>query len=81
MYVVVVQDELMVVKNVVQCDTLSKVAEVLDVLNPDMDSSSIISGQNSSLTYHSDGYSNTYSIMKLETSMDYIEDEYSVYNV
>lgn len=70
MYVVVVQDENFVVEKVIECDTMRIVQDVLETLEPDMDSEYLICGESSVLTFFnsSSGSNHTYSFLKLDNA-------------
>lgn len=70
MYCITVQNQYSVVTNCIQCNTMKEVQDVLDELEPDMDSEYLISGEASLLTFGD----YTYSFRKLETANQYIGD-------
>lgn len=63
MYAVIIQDEHLVVKNIYRCRNMVEVQEVLEELEPSMDSEYLVSGEASTLTF----YNKTYSVRKLES--------------
>lgn len=70
MFVVVVQDDNLIVDKVIKCDTMVEVQSTLEALEPDMDSEYLIVGKISNVTfYNSDTNTNyTYSFLKLENA-------------
>lgn len=74
MYVVIVQDDLLVVTSVIQCDTLAMVQEVLESLEPNMDSENLLLGNCSTITYGNSEAMFTYSFQKLIPAHSMVND-------
>lgn len=64
MYVVIVQDLTLNVRRVIQCETMLEVQNVLETIEPDMDSQYLINGDASSVPFGSF----VYSFRKLENA-------------
>jgi len=68
MYCIVVQNQDCSVSQTIECDSLSQVQEVLEILEPNMDAQYLVSGEATNCTF---GLF-TYSFRKLEHALDII---------
>ena len=62
MYCVIIQDDLLNIEQVIQCDTMKEVQDTLEKVQPFMDSEYLIIGEASTVTFGN----KTYSFRKLD---------------